>query len=122
MIVVQNTEYYSLCEHHILPFFGQVHVAYIPDRRIIGLSKIPRIVDMYARRLQIQERFTRQIAEELDRLISPLGVAVAVEGKHMCMCMRGVQKQNGVMKTNALIGVFKDEDSARAEFFSTIKE
>lgn len=120
LILVENIEYYSLCEHHMLPFWGRAHVGYIPDKKIIGLSKIPRIVDMYAARLQIQERLTQQIANELQSLIDPLGVAVVIEGKHMCMCMRGVRKQNSNMKTNSLLGVFKHEASARAEFFSSI--
>ena len=121
LILVKDIEFYSLCEHHLLPFFGVAHVGYIPDRKIIGLSKIPRIIDMFSRRLQIQERLTQQIADELQELITPLGVGVVVEGKHMCMSMRGVMKQNAIMKTNALKGVFKEEGPARAEFFSTIK-
>ena len=120
LVLVKDIEYYSLCEHHLLPFFGVVHVGYIPDEKIIGLSKIPRIVDMFSKRLQIQEKLTQQIADELQNLIKPLGVGVAIEGQHLCMCMRGVQKQNAVMKTNSLLGVFKTEDSARAEFLSTI--
>ena len=120
LILVEGIEYHSLCEHHILPFFGKVHVGYIPDQKIIGLSKIPRIVDMFSRRLQIQERLTQQIANELKGLIDPIGVAVVVEGKHMCMAMRGVKQQNPVMKTNSLLGAFKEESSARSEFFSSI--
>ena len=120
LILVKDIEYYSLCEHHILPFFGVVHVGYIPNKKIIGLSKIPRIVNMFSRRLQIQEKLTQQIANELQDLISPLGVGVVVEGKHLCMSMRGVLKQNAVMKTNSLLGVFKTEHDARAEFFTSI--
>lgn len=120
LVLVKDIEYYSLCEHHILPFWGMIHVGYIPDKKIIGLSKIPRIVDMFSKRLQIQERLTQQIANELQTLIEPLGVGVVVEGKHMCMSMRGVRKQNSVMKTNSLLGVFKTEPDARAEFLSTI--
>ena len=121
LILVKDIEYYSLCEHHILPFWGNVHVGYIPDKKIIGLSKIPRIVDMFSKRLQIQERLTQQIANEIDRLLNPLGVAVVVEGRHMCMSMRGCRKQNARMTTNSLIGCFKKESSARAEFFASIK-
>ena len=120
LILVKDIEYYSLCEHHLLPFFGVIHVGYIPDRKIIGLSKIPRIVNMFSKRLQIQERLTQEIANELQKLIEPLGVGVVVEGRHLCMCMRGIQKQNAVMKTNSLLGVFKTEPDARAEFLSTI--
>ena len=122
LILVKDIEFYSLCEHHLLPFFGVAHVGYIPDKKIIGLSKIPRIVNMFSRRLQIQERLTQQIADELQGLITPLGIGVVIEGKHMCMSMRGVMKQNAIMKTNALLGAFKEEGSARAEFFSTIRD
>ena len=122
LVLVKDIEYYSLCEHHILPFWGVVHVGYIPDKKIIGLSKIPRIVDMFSKRLQIQERLTQQIANELQNLIEPIGVGVVVEGKHLCMNMRGVRKQNAVMKTNSLLGVFKTEPDARAEFFSSINQ
>ena len=122
LILVKDISFFSLCEHHILPFHGKVHVAYIPNGKIIGLSKIPRIVNMFSRRLQIQERLTRQIADTLQNLINPLGVGVVTEAHHMCASMRGVEKETLSMKTNALIGVFKEESSARAEFFSSINQ
>ena len=121
LILVKDIEFYSLCEHHMLPFFGKVHVGYIPEFSIIGLSKIPRIVEMFSRRLQIQERLTQQIANELDKLVKPIAVGVVIEGTHMCMCMRGVQKQSPTMQTNSLLGIFHEDISARAEFFSTIR-
>ena len=120
MIVVSDIDFYSLCEHHMLPFFGKAHVAYIPNRKVIGLSKIPRIVEVYARRLQIQERMTRQIAELIDQLVQPLGVAVVVDGLHMCMAMRGVKKSNARMRTSALLGTFADNPKTRAEFMDHI--
>ncbi|HOU42329.1 MAG TPA: GTP cyclohydrolase I FolE [Promineifilum sp.] len=120
MVVVSDIDFYSLCEHHMLPFFGRAYVAYIPNRKVIGLSKIPRIVEVYARRLQIQERMTRQIAELIDELVQPLGVAVVVDGLHMCMAMRGVKKSNARMRTSALLGTFADNPKTRAEFMEHI--
>ena len=119
MVIVKNIEFYSLCEHHILPFFGNCHVGYIPNGKIIGLSKIPRIVDMFARRLQVQERLTDQIARTLDDALQPLGVAVIIEAQHMCMMIRGVEKQNSKTLTNVMLGVFRDRDSTRAEFMQS---
>jgi GTP cyclohydrolase I len=120
MVVVKNIDYYSMCEHHMLPFLGQAHVAYIPAGRVIGLSKIPRIVEMYARRLQVQERMTQQIAELLMNRLHPLGVAVVVQGLHMCAAMRGVKKANARMTTSAMLGSFRKNQSTRAEFFEHI--
>ena len=119
MVIVKNIEFYSLCEHHILPFFGNCHVGYIPKGKIIGLSKIPRIVDMYARRLQVQERLTDQIARTLDDALQPLGVAVVIEAQHMCMMIRGVEKQNSKTITNVMLGAFRDKDSTRSEFMQS---
>ncbi len=119
MIIVKNIEFYSLCEHHILPFFGNCHVGYIPTKKIIGLSKIPRIVDMFARRLQVQERLTDQIARAIDEALQPLGVAVVIEAQHMCMMIRGVEKQNSKTITNVMLGAFRDKDSTRAEFMQS---
>jgi GTP cyclohydrolase IA len=116
MIMVRDIELYSMCEHHMLPFFGKAHVAYIPDGKIVGLSKIPRIVDVYAQRLQVQERLTEQIAEGLCRVISPAGVGVVIEAYHLCMMMRGVQKQNSKTITSALTGVFREDPKTRDEF------
>jgi len=121
MIVVKDIEFYSLCEHHMLPFFGRAHVAYIPGDKVIGLSKIPRIVDMFARRLQIQERMTRQIAELIEETLQPVGVGVVVEGQHMCSMMRGVKKAEASMVTSALLGSFKDNPQTRAEFMALVK-
>lgn len=121
MVVVRNIDFYSLCEHHMLPFFGQAHVAYIPDGKVIGLSKIPRIVEMFARRLQVQERMTRQIAEFLDETLKPQGVAVVVDGMHMCSAMRGVKKANARMTTSAMLGTFKKNQATRNEFFAHIE-
>jgi len=120
MIICRDIDYYSLCEHHMLPFFGRCHVAYIPTDHIIGLSKIPRIVDVFARRLQVQERFTSQIAECLMEGLNPLGVAVVVEGLHMCMAMRGVEKQNSYAMTSSMLGVFRSDAATRAEFMNLI--
>jgi GTP cyclohydrolase I len=116
MIMVRDIELYSMCEHHMLPFFGKAHVAYIPNGRIVGLSKIPRIVDVYARRLQVQERLTEQIAEGLCSVLQPSGVGVVIEAYHLCMMMRGVQKQNSKTITSALRGVFRDDGKTRDEF------
>ena len=121
MIVVSDIELYSLCEHHLLPFIGKVHVAYIPNGKVLGLSKVARIVDMYARRLQIQENLTTQIAETIMEQTNAAGAAVIVEAKHMCMMMRGVQKQNSVMRTSAMLGVFRDNESTRAEFLALVR-
>jgi GTP cyclohydrolase I len=120
MVLVRDIEYYSMCEHHLIPFLGRAHVAYIPDKRIIGLSKIPRIVDMFARRLQVQERMTRQIADFLTTLLKPKGVAVMIEGLHMCMMMRGVKKRDARMTTSMMYGVFKDNAASRNEFLDSI--
>jgi GTP cyclohydrolase I len=120
MVMVRDIDMYSLCEHHLLPFFGKCHVAYIPDGKVIGLSKIPRIVDMFARRLQVQERLTTQIAETLQDKLRPLGVAVVVEAAHLCMAMRGVEKQNSVTVTSAMRGVFHRDPRTRAEFLELI--
>ncbi len=122
IILVKDIELYSLCEHHLLPFIGRAHVAYIPSGKVIGLSKVARIVDVFARRLQIQENLTTQIAESLMTCLEPSGVAVVVEAKHLCMMMRGVEKQNSVMKTSCLLGSFKDDARTRSEFLSLLKE
>ena len=121
MVVVKDIEFYSLCEHHLLPFFGKVHVGYIPNGRIVGLSKIPRIVDMYARRLQVQERLTKEIAEALENALHPKGVAVVVEANHMCMMMRGVQKQKASMVTSCVTGEFHEDRGTRSEFMALVK-
>jgi GTP cyclohydrolase I len=121
MVVVKDIDFYSLCEHHMLPFYGKAHVAYVPNGRIIGLSKIPRLVEVFSRRLQVQERLTVQIAESLQQHLDPLGVAVVVEAAHLCMMMRGVQKQNTKMVTSSILGCFRDEDGARMEFLSLLK-
>ena len=122
IILVKDIELYSLCEHHLLPFIGRAHVAYIPNGKVIGLSKVARIVDVFARRLQIQENLTTQIAESLMGCLEPSGVAVVVEAKHLCMMMRGVEKQNSVMKTSCLLGTFKDDARTRSEFLSLLKD
>ncbi len=120
MVIVRDIEFYSLCEHHMLPFIGRAHVAYIPDGKVIGLSKIPRIVDMFARRLQVQERLTRQVAEFLDTLLHPQGVAVVMEGVHMCSMMRGVKKHDSRMTTSAMLGAFRENLATRQEFLNNI--
>lgn len=122
MVLVKNNDIYSMCEHHLLPFTGVCHVAYIPNGKIIGISKIPRIIDHFARRLQTQERLTRQIAETIEKYTNALGVAVVIEAKHLCMIMRGVEKHNSVMTTSSVLGEFHEEASTRAEFFSLIKD
>lgn len=121
MVIVRDIDYYSLCEHHLLPFFGKCHVAYIPNGKVIGLSKVPRLVDMFARRLQLQERMTSQIAETIRETIQPLGVAVVCEGTHLCMAMRGVEKQHSTTVTSAMLGLFHDDARTRAEFLQLIK-
>jgi GTP cyclohydrolase I len=120
MVLVKNIDFYSLCEHHMLPFYGKVHVAYIPNGKIVGLSKIPRIVEVFARRLQVQERMTQQIADTIDRYLQPIGVAVVSEAFHMCMMMRGVEKQNSSATSSAMHGVFKDDAKTRVEFLNLI--
>ncbi len=120
MIVVKDIELYSLCEHHLLPFIGKCHVAYIPTGKVIGLSKIARIVDMYARRMQIQENLTKQIADSLMQTIQPSGVGVIIEAQHLCMMMRGVEKQNSSMKTSMMLGSFRDHERTRAEFMRLV--
>jgi GTP cyclohydrolase I len=121
MVLVKDIEFYSLCEHHMLPFFGRVHVAYIPDGKIIGLSKIPRIVDIFSRRLQVQERMTVQIAEALVEVLRPKGVGVVADAAHLCMMMRGVQKQNSSTMTSCLLGSFRTDPSTRAEFLNLVR-
>ncbi len=121
MVIVKDIDFYSLCEHHLLPFFGKCHVAYIPSNRVIGLSKLPRIVDMFARRLQVQERLTNQIADTIRDKIAPLGVAVVMEATHLCMSMRGVEKQNSFAVTSAMQGAFRNNARTRMEFLELIK-
>jgi GTP cyclohydrolase I len=121
MVIVKDIDFYSLCEHHLLPFFGKCHVAYIPTDRVIGLSKIPRLVDVFSRRLQVQERLTNQIAGTIRDKIAPLGVAVVMEATHLCMSMRGVEKQNSIALTSAMFGVFRDSARTRMEFLELIK-
>ena len=120
MVVVRDVEFFSLCEHHLIPFFGRAHVAYLPNGKVIGLSKIPRIIDMFSRRLQVQERLTRQIAETVKEILDPIGVAVIMEGQHMCMQMRGVEKQNSITTTSSMLGKFRESDRTRSEFLSII--
>ena len=121
MVLVKDVEFYSLCEHHMLPFYGRVHVAYIPDGKIIGLSKIPRIVDVFARRLQVQERMTQQIAQALQDTLNPKGVGVVAHASHLCMMMRGVQKQNSAAMTSCLLGAFRNDSKTRAEFLGLVQ-
>src|SRR6266852_80864 len=121
MVIVKDIDFFSLCEHHLIPFFGRCHVAYMPNRKIVGLSKIPRLVEMFSRRLQVQERLTTQIANTLNEALQPRGVAVVVEAIHLCMVMRGVEKQNSKAVTSAMLGAFRDRPETRAEFMALIK-
>ena len=121
IVIVRDIDFYSLCEHHMLPFFGKCHVAYIPNGKVIGLSKVPRLVDMFSRRLQLQERMTNQIAETIREAIQPLGVAVVCEGTHLCMAMRGVEKQQSTTVTSAMLGAFRNDARTRGEFLQLIK-
>ncbi len=121
MVIVKDIDFYSLCEHHLLPFFGKCHIAYIPRQKVIGLSKIPRLVDVFARRLQVQERLTHQVAQVIQDRIAPLGVAVVMEGTHLCMSMRGVEKQNSFAVTSAMLGAFRENARTRMEFLDLIK-
>jgi len=121
MVVVKDIDLYSMCEHHMLPFFGKCHIAYMPSNKIVGLSKLPRLVEMFARRLQVQERLTTQIAQTLNEVLQPRGVAVVVEALHLCMLMRGVEKQNSKAVTSAMLGAFRDRPETRAEFMELIK-
>jgi GTP cyclohydrolase I len=120
MVVLKDIDFYSLCEHHLVPFFGKCHIAYLPKDRIVGLSKLARVVDVFARRLQVQERMTREIAHAIERHLEPLGVAVVIEAQHLCMMMRGVEKQNSLATTSTMLGSFKDNAATRMEFFSLV--
>ena len=120
MVVVKDIEFYSMCEHHLLPFFGHAHIAYIPNGKIIGLSKIPRLVDMFARRLQVQERMTQEIANSLNDALNPSGVAIIIEAQHMCMQMRGVEKKKSYMSTSSMVGIFREDQKTREEFLNLI--
>jgi len=121
MVIVKDVEFFSMCEHHLLPFFGKAHVAYVPNGKVIGLSKIPRLVDVFARRLQVQERLTRQVGEAITEAINPQGVAVILEAQHLCMMMRGVEKQHSLTVTSAMLGVFKTQLQTRNEFLSLVR-
>src|SRR5688500_5252288 len=121
MVIVKDIDFYSLCEHHLLPFFGRCHIAYLPTDKVVGLSKLPRLVEVYARRLQVQERMTTEIARTIDELIKPQGVAVVIEAEHLCMAMRGVEKQNSYALTSSMLGAFRDDARTRGEFLDLIK-
>ncbi|MDG1900543.1 MAG: GTP cyclohydrolase I FolE [Candidatus Marinimicrobia bacterium] len=121
MVIVKNIEFYSLCEHHMIPFYGKAHIGYIPDGKIIGLSKLARITDLFAQRLQVQERLTNQIAQCLQDVLNPRGVAVVLEGKHFCMLSRGVQKQNSIATSSSMLGIFREKESTRNEFLKLIQ-
>ena len=121
MVIVKNIEFYSLCEHHMIPFYGKAHIGYIPDGKIIGLSKLARITDLFAQRLQVQERLTNQIAQCLQEVLNPRGVAVVLEGKHFCMLSRGVQKQNSIATSSSMLGIFREKESTRNEFLKLIQ-
>ena len=121
MVIVKDVEFFSMCEHHLLPFFGKAHIAYVPNGKVIGLSKIPRVVDVFARRLQVQERLTTQIADAISEAIAPQGVAVILEAQHLCMMMRGVEKQHSATVTSAMLGVFKTQTQTRNEFLSLVR-
>jgi GTP cyclohydrolase I len=120
MVIVKDVEMFSLCEHHMLPFYGKVHVAYLPKGKVIGLSKIPRLIDIFARRLQVQERLTKEIADTIQNAIDPIGVGVVIEARHLCMMMRGVEKQHSATVTSAMLGAFRDDQQTRGEFLSLI--
>ena len=122
MVIVKDIDFYSLCEHHLLPFFGKCHVAYLPRDKVIGLSKIPRLVEVFSRRLQVQERLTNQIAETVSAILDPLGVAVVIEATHLCMLMRGVEKQNSIALTSAMLGTFRTDARTRMEFLELLKQ
>jgi GTP cyclohydrolase I len=121
MVIVKDIDFYSLCEHHLLPFFGKCHIAYLPTNKVVGLSKLPRLVEVFARRLQVQERMTVEIAQTLNELIKPQGVAVVIEAQHLCMAMRGVEKQNSYALTSSMLGAFREDARTRAEFLDLIK-
>src|SRR5207253_10451290 len=121
MVIVKDIDFYSLCEHHLLPFFGKCHIAYLPSNKVIGLSKLPRLVDVFARRLQVQERMTGEIAKTIQDLIKPLGVGVVIEAQHLCMAMRGVEKQNSYALTSSMLGAFREDGRTRSEFLDLIR-